>query len=74
LLVFKVALKRGRYIMFNSFADFLRALVSPRSTDGVPSNDVTVRLMELADAAAGYDPSHALELRRAALATLAVIR
>lgn len=60
--------------MFNALTDFLRAFMGSQRTDGVPSNDVTARLMELADAAAGYDPSHALELRRAAMATLAVVR
>ncbi|MGB3071765.1 MAG: hypothetical protein WBC18_24680 [Ottowia sp.] len=60
--------------MFNSFVDFMQAFMRSQSSNGAPSNDVTARLMELADAAAGYDPSHALELRRAAMATLAVIR
>lgn len=60
--------------MFNSVTDFLRAVMRTPRTDGGSSNGVTAQLMERADAAAGSDPLHALELRRAALATLGVVR
>ncbi len=60
--------------MFTSLADFMRALMRTKSTDSVPSNEISARLMELADAAAGYDPTQALALRRAAMASLSVIR
>ncbi|WP_028604908.1 hypothetical protein [Ottowia thiooxydans] len=60
--------------MFNSLADFLRAVMRTPRMDGGASNGITAQLMERADAAAGSDPMHAFELRRAALATLGVVR